>query len=494
MFEGPQNRRLRRNSRRISQNIDRSTLGSHAGGSIRGAHVRNADDIRFSSRRKSSRAAQGVIHGVTPTTHTRENSRSHMRRVGQPTYHTKLVRRSRLRHVGVVAGIVLAVLLVAGGVSVLTYANSVSSNMSLNNSEAQAQLVTPTEGEPLYILCAGIFEAPGQPDRADALSVIRFDEVQKQISLLSLPPQLQGDWGSAHAKTLAATYEVGGDALLIQAVSAVMSVPISHYIKIDSEGFKKLIDDLGGLNVNLPEEVDDPNAGSIYLEPGEQTLNGEEALVYARACNYANSTIQRQENQLELMRVLAQRIFSTDTAGLPGIMDTLSTTIKTDLSATTITGLIEQLRSIDLTQIQCIQLPGWVSNLTDDPTFTRGASWSDALNVFRDSGETFVQARPDTSTVVPEDYSVLVRNGGGVTGVAARCSDLLGQLGFQMDEPGNTDSAVYDETLVIYRDESQEAAAQLIVDTLGVGRTTDASAYYSFDTDILVVVGRDYMA
>ena len=66
------------------------------------------------------------------------------------------------------------------------------------------------------------------------------------------------------------------------------------------------------------------------------------------------------------------------------------------------------------------------------------------------------------------------------------------EQGFNVTDVGNADSQVYEETLVVYKDEDKAACAQAVVDAMGVGRTTNASAYYSFDSDVLVMIGRDY--
>ena len=115
------------------------------------------------------------------------------------------------------------------------------------------------------------------------------------------------------------------------------------------------------------------------------------------------------------------------------------------------------------------------------------ASLMEALNEGRDPNEALTQA-----TVIPSQVSVTVRNGAGIAGGAARVAEELQAYGYQIYDTGNADSYVYDETLVVYADPADEVAAEDIVGILGSGRSVDASYYYSFDSDVLVVIGKDW--
>ena len=85
-----------------------------------------------------------------------------------------------------------------------------------------------------------------------------------------------------------------------------------------------------------------------------------------------------------------------------------------------------------------------------------------------------------------------IRNGVGVDGVASQAADKITPAGYQIESTGNADSFVYDETLVVYNDDSQKAVADDIVSRLGVGRAIKNSNRYSFSGDLLIVVGSDW--
>ena len=99
------------------------------------------------------------------------------------------------------------------------------------------------------------------------------------------------------------------------------------------------------------------------------------------------------------------------------------------------------------------------------------------------------QAAPQ---VDPGSFTITVRNGSGVTGGASQIADALKDRGFDVTETGNTDTYAYDETLVVYNDDAYEAAAETVVSSLGMGRTVAGAGFYTFDTDVLVVLGKDW--
>jgi hypothetical protein len=91
----------------------------------------------------------------------------------------------------------------------------------------------------------------------------------------------------------------------------------------------------------------------------------------------------------------------------------------------------------------------------------------------------------------PADVSVTVRNGAGIEGVAAEAAELLTGAGFTVGEVGNADQFVYEETLVVYSGDDR-SGADLIASQLDRGRVVQSRGMYSFNTDVLVVVGKDW--
>lgn len=110
-------------------------------------------------------------------------------------------------------------------------------------------------------------------------------------------------------------------------------------------------------------------------------------------------------------------------------------------------------------------------------------------------GQVLQQDKQDLlSSVDPSSFAVTVNNGGGVEGAALDASELLKKAGFNVVEVGNAAQAVYDSTLVVYQKEEDETKAEALVATLGTGRTVFDAVNYAFESDILVVVGKDWQS
>lgn len=483
--------------RRASRDVGGSVLGSHAAGPLPGGGRHSAPTgPAFANKRKSRRNRSGQIDVVMPRTSTRESSRAYSRRVAQQDLGARAVRHERIRGIGVLLAIIVVIAVVVGGASAFAYFSSVSSKMGLDDPQAKEALVAPTGDDPYYVLVAGVFAEPADAeDEADALVVARIDPANSALSLLSIPPTYAVDDSLGNSDVpISSAYASGGDAELIKQVSSIVGADIAHYVKVDADGFEKMVDALGGITVDVPEECDDPRAGSYFFPKGEQTMDGSQALAYVRSWNYSNGTTQRESNQIDVSLAIADKAIAAGTAGLPAFVDALADCIKTDLSASDITSLVNSLRSVDLSAVPMVQIPGYVQTASDGTLlFSASNSAKTSLETFR-NGEAPVdeEAAKAEVSVDPSSFTVAVRNGSGITGAAAGTSDVLTGLGFQVEETGNADSQVYTETLVVYKDEGKADAAQSVVNALGFGRTTDASAYYSFDTDVLVMIGKDY--
>ena len=99
----------------------------------------------------------------------------------------------------------------------------------------------------------------------------------------------------------------------------------------------------------------------------------------------------------------------------------------------------------------------------------------------------------DTPSVDPSSFTIDIRNGANITGAATQLSSILEASGYVVESVGNVDDyTTYPETLVIYKDSDMKEAAEAIVSNMGFGRVVNGGSYYTFDTDILLVIGQDF--
>ncbi|MEJ8546786.1 LCP family protein [Brevibacillus borstelensis] len=140
-----------------------------------------------------------------------------------------------------------------------------------------------------------------------------------------------------------------GISLTKKTLTELLGIPIDHYVAVDFDGFKAVVDELGGVEVNVDRKLvyDDPTDKThINLNPGVQVLNGEQALGYVRhrhdnrGTKYYSSDFDRNRRQQEVISALINKVGSLE--GLTkifSIMDVGAKHIHTDLSKEQIKGL-----------------------------------------------------------------------------------------------------------------------------------------------------------
>jgi LCP family protein required for cell wall assembly len=195
-------------------------------------------------------------------------------------------------------------------------------------------------------------KAPGRGDarRADSLLLLRTDPGKHRLSYLSIPRDLRVDIPGYGSGKVNAANQVGGPALTIATVRALTGLPIHHVVVFDFDGFRELIDALGGVELNVPKRIlsnkfDCPYKparcdtwGGWRFEKGTQHMDGRRALVYARIRSNQNdpsdNDLTRGSRQQAVADAVGDKIAGLGTfVRLPFIGDSLAAPLVTDLSA-----------------------------------------------------------------------------------------------------------------------------------------------------------------
>ena len=370
------------------------------------------------------------------------------------------------------------------------FKGSLSSSMAINDDSVESSLVAPaSDTDPYYVLLAGISNEGTDKEAASFVAVMRVDEQSKNISLLNIPGTVSASYeGVALDDPLLrdAPHAVN-EGELVKQVSSLIDQDINHYLRITDENFVALVDGLGGLKITVDKAVDDPTVGTTVLDPGEQTLNGTQALAYVSAKNYTDGVGQRASVQNKVLTALVDQIVSK--GGLSAVFgaDEIAGKIKTDLGYDELVALASLYPEAN---VNVATMPGSQSKAGKRLHWSVGSSWSAVRDEFKSGDDMDVSI--DTSGVDKGSLTIKVLNGAGTDGYSAQAAKVLESAGYKIKETGNAESFVYDETLVIYRNDDLRAAAEAIVKDLGTGRAVSGSVYYSLDTDIQVVVGKNW--
>lgn len=163
----------------------------------------------------------------------------------------------------------------------------------------------------------------------------------ERIQLLSLPRDLKVDIDGHGTNRLNASYVVGGPDLLVKTVQQETGIPVHHFIEIDFGGFGRIVDSLGGVTIDFPTAARDSKS-QFQVEAGTHTLDGEEAVAYARSRQYevyengswsgtGGGDIARTERQQEILVQMFNQVASPSSAfNLPTFLPTFADNIKAD--------------------------------------------------------------------------------------------------------------------------------------------------------------------
>lgn len=135
--------------------------------------------------------------------------------------------------------------------------------------------------DPDYMAIVGTEPHVGR--RSDTIMILRFDPATNNASLLSLPRDLYVQIAGTTSKNRINVAFFKGPDVLIKTVKESLGIPIHHYVEVDFQGFKRIVDAIGGVSLWFDAPVRDTNTGLRITETGCVKLGGLEALQYARS-------------------------------------------------------------------------------------------------------------------------------------------------------------------------------------------------------------------
>jgi polyisoprenyl-teichoic acid--peptidoglycan teichoic acid transferase len=139
--------------------------------------------------------------------------------------------------------------------------------------------------------------SPDDPGLADAIHVIGVNPALKAATLIDIPRDTEGPGGGKLNSYIVSN--PGGNDLRTEAdaVSSVVGVPITWVIRANFPNFQQMVDEIGGIDVNIPTAMDDDFSGA-HFAPGLTHLNGEQALQFSRdRHSFSNGDLSRTSNQ-----------------------------------------------------------------------------------------------------------------------------------------------------------------------------------------------------
>ena len=204
-----------------------------------------------------------------------------------------------------------------------------------------------------------------EPCRSDSMIIATLDNNNKKVKLTSLFRDTLVDIPGHGEAKLNAAYMLGGPELLMKTVKETYNVSIDKYIIINFWGFETIVDYIGGIDVDvkdyqleeLNKYIGESTGGNDcpVEKAGIQTLNGKQALSYARIRYNVGDEYERTDRQREVIFKVMEKLQNTKPSKYLGIMNTMLEYIKTNidpLEALNIAYTIYKLPSLDVEQLQ----------------------------------------------------------------------------------------------------------------------------------------------
>lgn len=305
---------------------------------------------------------------------------------------------------------------------------------------------------------------------------------------------------------LNAAFFQGGPPLLIQTLEELTDLRIDNYVQIDFDGFRSLVDTLGGVEVCLSEPAQDELSG-IDLPAGRQTLEGEQALAFVRQRQgLAHGDLDRIGRQQQFLGAIVRKTLSAGTLLNPFRLNdvigaaTESLQVDESLSIDDLRDLAMRFRGVDagdvvFTTVPVADIAAWrdrqsvvlLDEAEMDVLFDRLRR--DVPPGTPDDDDDAAEAAPaEPLTVPPSDVRVRVFNGAGVQGLGRRAYDDLAAVGFQLvGVPDNRGSSATGTT-VLHGPDRADSARTLAAAIPGARPELDPSLTRTLE----VVVGSSY--
>lgn len=268
----------------------------------------------------------------------------------------------------VLGSILLVAAVIIGGIQAARF--MVNPFASEKNADAALVPVEKTNGKiKANFLVIGL---DGDHTRSDVIMIIQFDEEKNKLTMMSVPRDTRVSYSGRSGLINAAygtpvkqtdgTTSPGGIPLLVDKLTALTGIPINYYVTFTFEDFREVIDELGGVEFDVPMDMKytDPYQDLyIDLKAGTQKLDGKAAEQLVRFRQYPMADLQRVQVQQDLFRaIVAQHLKAKTIRKVPSVYSTVKDTLSTNLTVSNMTSLGKKMLKIDWeTDVETFTLP-----------------------------------------------------------------------------------------------------------------------------------------
>jgi polyisoprenyl-teichoic acid--peptidoglycan teichoic acid transferase len=370
------------------------------------------------------------------------------------------------------------------------------------------------------------------PYLTDTIMVVSIKPSTNEVAMISLPRDMgvdipnQGLYKINHANHFGEKQKAGwGGAFASEIISETLGIPIHYYVRVDFKAFEEIINEVGGITVNVDQSFVDPlfplsgtiEYKTVSFKKGVTSMDGDTALTFARSRHGNNgegSDFARAARQQKVILALKEKMLSYETILNPvrinSIMKSLDTHMTTNMTFDEMLTFIRKAKTMQTDTLHKIVFDSSPQGPLKDAIGAGGAylllpksgSYQEiqqhVVNVFDTTRHTNTAVLDDTPAQDAPTYTqtvIEVQNGTWSAGMAARIEKRLKDAGIDVTTIGNTESrpvtqsGIYTLTSDAPSDVTQSISSLLQIPPRDLATITPVVAT---GTQILVILGEDF--
>lgn len=316
--------------------------------------------------------------------------------------------------------------------------------------------------------------------RADTIVLLSISPKTKDVLILSIPRDTRVEIPGRGMDKINHAYAFGGEKLISKTVSSFLDVPIHFYAVADFNGFVNIIDELGGIDIDVEKEmyyVDKAGGVEINLYPGKQILDGEKSLQYIRFRNDKLGDLGRIKRQQKLALAVIKKMMNFDSiTKIPQISEEIKRYIETNIKVQDAIALANLFKGVNQEKFK-------VETIQSKPVYIEGVSYLEP-NV--------EEVRKRVKSLIyglNSGVEVEVLNGNAMAGVAHKIAKELELQGFEVVNIGNADNFDYEKTnIIVYSKEvNLDNEFKKLFNDFEIVKEYRTQA----DVDLVIILGKD---
>lgn len=322
------------------------------------------------------------------------------------------------------------------------------------------------------------------PDLTDTILVASIDPINKKASLLSIPRDLWVSPEGMNSMKVNAVYamaknkvlngkkianqadeaEKAGIAAIQKEISKDMGIPIHYYVIVDFDGFKKAIDTIGGVDINVKpdntvtETLWDETTGKNYrldVKTGQQHFDGQRALFYSRSRHTSpRGDFDRTERQRLVLQALKDKILTAGTYSNPakvsGLLDNFGSHVKSNLSLGEVMRLYDIAKSLPNDGIASLGLADPPNNFVQTDNINGQSIVRPRAGIGEYAAiQNYVRNALKDGFIANENAKIIILNGTTIEGLATKKSEELKSYGYNVTSIGTAPTQTYSNTILV---------------------------------------------